>query len=129
MPGLKRTIELTDEQWQRLEPLLRPRQKRGRLSTDDRKTLDGILYVLRTGCPWADVPRKYGSPATCWRRLRAWEQDGTWESIWHSLLTLLDEQEKLKWACAFLDGSFVPTKEGEQPSAKPSVARAPSRCW
>ncbi len=121
-----RTTDLTDEQWQRLEPLLPPRQKRGRPRADDRKTLNGILYVLRTGCRWADVPREYSSPATCWRRLRAWENDGTWEGIWRALLALLDEQEKLEWARVFLDGSFVPAKKGEQRSARPSVARAPS---
>ncbi len=66
-----RTTELTCEQWKRLEPLLPPGKRCGRPRADDRKTLDGILYVLRTGCRWADVPREYGSPVTCWRRLRA----------------------------------------------------------
>ena len=126
MFSFMRTTDLIDEQWQRLEPLLPTRQKRGRPRADDRQTLNGILYVLRTGCRWADVPREYGSPATCWRRLRAWEQDGTWESIWRTLLALLDEQEKLAWDKAFLDGSFVPAKKGELRSARPSVERAPS---
>lgn len=126
MLSFMRTTDLTDEQWHRLEPLLPPRQKRGRPRADDRTTLNGILYVLRTGCRWTDVPREYGSPATCWRRLRAWEQDGTWQGIWRSLLTLLDEQEKMEWDRAFLDGSFVPAKKGVQRSARPSVARAPS---
>jgi transposase len=72
-----------------------------------------------------DVPRVYGSPSTCWRRLKAWEEDGTWERIWRSLLTLLDDQDKIEWLRAFLDGSFVPAKKGELVSAGPSVARAP----
>jgi transposase len=105
--------ELADEQWKRLEPLLPPRRPRGRPRADDRKTLNGILYVLRTGCRWQDVPQEYGSPATCWRRLRAWEEDGTWEKIWRNLLVLLDGQLKIEWAKAFLDGSFVPAKRGE----------------
>ena len=68
-----RTTELTLEQWLRLEPLLPPpHQCRGRPRAEDRKTLNGILYVLRTGYHWQDVPRHYGSPSTCWRRLRAW---------------------------------------------------------
>ena len=108
-----RKTELVDEQWQCLEPLLPPPKRCGRPRADDRKTLNGILYVLRTGCRWQDVPRECGSPATCWRRLRRWEEDGTWERIWRSLLTLLDEQEKLEWARAFLDGSFVPAKKGD----------------
>ena len=125
MLTLMRTTELTDEQWERLEPLLPPRKKRGRPRADDRRTLNGVLYVLRTGCRWEDVPREYGSPSTCWRRLRAWEEDGTWEHIWRSLLTLLDEQDKIESVKAFLDGSFVPAKKGELASAEPSVARAP----
>jgi transposase len=72
-----------------------------------------------------DVPREYGSPSTCWRRLKAWEEDGTWERIWRSLLTLLDKQDQIEWTKAFLDGSFVPAKKGELASARPSVARAP----
>ena len=73
MLALMRATELTDEQWERLKPLLPPRQKRGRPRADDRRTLTGVLYVLRTGCRWEDVPREYGSPSTCWRRLKEWE--------------------------------------------------------
>ena len=125
MLTLMRTTELPNEQWERLEPLLPPRKKRGRPRADDRRTLNGVLYVLRTGCRWEDVPREYGSPSTCWRRLKAWEEDGTWERIWRSLLTLLDDQDKIEWVRAFLDGSFVPAKKGELVSAGPSVARVP----
>jgi len=120
-----KTTELSDEQWEHLEPLLPPPRHRGRPRADDRKTLNGILYVLRTGCRWQDVPREFGSPATCWRRLKEWEEGGTWERIWRELLALLDGQEKLKWARAFLDGSFVPAKKGELALARPGVVRAP----
>jgi transposase len=88
--------ELTDEQWAIIAPLI-PKQKpgRGRPRADDRRTLNGILYVLKTGCAWAEMPREYGSPTTCWRRLRAWSEDGTWERIWRALLSQLDAQGKL----------------------------------
>ena len=110
-----RTTELADERWQRIEPLLpSPCRGRGRPRADDRKTLNGILYVLHTGCRWQDVPREYASPSTCWRRLKAWEQDGTWERVWRALLALLDEHGKLDWEKAFLDGSFVPAKRGSR---------------
>ena len=119
--------ELTDERWRRIEPLLPPpRQGRGRPRADDRKTLNGILHVLRTGCRWQDVPREYGSPSTCWRRLRTWEEDGTWERLWRALLALLDERGKLEWAKAFLDGSFVPAKKGEPRSARANGAKGPN---
>lgn len=126
---MRTTTELTDEQWRHLKPLLPPPRKgRGRPRADDRSTLNGVLYVLRTGCRWEDVPKEYGSPSTCWRRLRVWEKDGTWERIWRALLTLLDAQKKLEWAKAFLDGSFVPAKKGEILLARPSARKAPRRC-
>ena len=105
--------ELTDEQWAVIEPLI-PKQRggRGRPRNDDRQTLNGVLYVLKTGCAWEDVPRQYGSPATCWRRFNQWSEDGTWEQIWRTLLSQLDAEDKIDWVQAFLDGSFVPAKKG-----------------
>ena len=121
-----RNTELTDKQWTNLAPLLPPRRPRGRPRDDDRKTLNGILYVLRTGCRWQDVPREYGSTTTCWRRLKEWGEDGTWEKVWHSLLALLDEWENPDWDKAFLDGSFIPAKKGDARLGRPSGVRAPN---
>ena len=62
--------EISNQHWAVLEPLLpQPQPGPGRKRLDNRKVLNGILYVLKTGCAWADVPRQYGSPTTCWRRL------------------------------------------------------------
>jgi transposase len=117
--------DLTDQQWTVLEPLIpQPKPGPGRKRNDARQTVNGILFVLKTGCPWADVPRAYGSPATCWRRFRAWSADGTWERMWRTLLSQLDAQGKLEWAQAFLDGSFVPAKKGELGLVKRSSAKA-----
>jgi transposase len=116
---------MPDEQWAVIEPLI-PQQKPGpdRKRTHDRHTLNGILFVLKTGCTWEDVPRAYGSPATCWRRFRLWAAEGTWEQIWRALLSQLDARGKLEWTQAFLDGSFVPAKKGDLGSVKRSSARA-----
>lgn len=103
---------LTDQQWARLAPLLPAPKKMGRPRADDRRTLDAILYVLRTGCRWQDLPQALGSPTTAWRRLRQWEEAGVWERLWRALLASLDAKGKLEWAQAFLDGSFVPAKKG-----------------
>lgn len=83
---------------------------------DDRKVVEGILYVLRTGCRWQDMPRAFGAYVTAWRRLRRWEEEGVWEGIWQALLGALDEQGKIEWTRAFLDGSFVPQKRGAKGS-------------
>lgn len=58
--------DLTDAQWEVIRPLLPPPNKRGRPRADDRRTLTRILYVLRIGCRWRALPRRYGSPVTCW---------------------------------------------------------------
>ena len=109
--------ELTDAQWRRIRPLLPKPAKTGRQRADDRATLNGILWVLRTGARWQDVPRPYGSPTTCWRRLVTWQLTGVWTRIWQTLLRHLDAQARLSWSQAFLDGSFVPAKKGGAESA------------
>ncbi len=108
--------ELTDEQWERIRPLLPPPARTGRPRADDRKVLNGILYVLRTGCAWKEMPRKYGAYVTAWRRLKRWQEEGVWTRIWQAFLSSLDEEGKLEWSRAFLDGSFVPAKKGEKRS-------------
>ena len=107
-----RNTEPTDNQWVNLAPLLPARRPQVRPRTDDRKTIDGILYVLRTVCRWQDVPQKYGSPTTCWRRLKTWDDVGTLVKVWRSLLALLDEREKSRLGRAFLVGTFIPARRG-----------------
>lgn len=68
--------ELTDEQWKKIEPLLPPQPRVGRCRVDDRKVIEGIFYILRTGCRWQDMPRQYGAYVTAWRRLRQREEEG-----------------------------------------------------
>lgn len=104
--------EVSDAQWELIAPHLPPKRRTGRPRADDRKTLEGILWVLRSGARWQDVPREYGSSTTCWRRLKEWEESGVWESLWRAILSALEAHQKLDWAQAFLDGSFVPAKKG-----------------
>ncbi|MDP9375370.1 MAG: transposase [Chloroflexota bacterium] len=95
-----------------MQPLLPPCAKTGRPRADDRKTLEGILFVLRSGCRWQDLPRRYGAPTTVWRRLKTWQEDGTWLRRWRVVLGRLDAPGRLAWAYAFLDGVFAPAKKG-----------------
>jgi transposase len=62
-------IHLTDKQWDFICPFLSPPARTGRPRADDRRTIEGILYILITGCRWQDLPREYGAPTTVWRRL------------------------------------------------------------
>ena len=107
-------IKLTDSQWAVISPLL-PKQnfkKGGRPRADDRKTLDGILWILKTGAQWSELPARYGAYPTCWRRLKAWEEDGTWEKIWQALLSNLSKEDKLMLEVGMVDGTFAPAKKG-----------------
>jgi len=126
----KRFELLTDEQWELIAPLLpelkRRKDNRGRPWVSNRACLEGILWVLRTGAPWRFLPAQYPSPATCWRRLKQWEEEGVWLDAWRALLGALDGEGLLKWEESFLDGSFAPAKKGAPQSVKPSVARARS---
>jgi transposase len=70
------------------------------------------LYILITGCRWQDLPREYGAPTTVWRRLKRRGEEGVWERLWRAALAGLDQQGKLDWSMAFLDGSFAPAKKG-----------------
>jgi transposase/quinol monooxygenase YgiN len=107
---------LTDEQWERIRPLIPSARPGGRPRLDDRRTLDGILFVLRTGHPWRDIPPQYGSPVTCWRRFSEWEAEGSWEHIWRALLATLDTPGQLAWAQAFLNRQAVPTTRRQRRS-------------
>ena len=123
----KRFELLSDAQWELIAPLLpeprRRQDKRGRPWASNRGCFEGILWVLQTGAAWRFLPDKYPSPATCWRRLKLWEEQGVWLEAWRALLGALDGEGLLKWEETFLDGSFAPAKKGAPQSEKPSAAR------
>src|SRR5215471_16318654 len=88
---------LTDELWERIEPLLPPPKPRrfrypGRKPISHRQALTGILFVLKSGIPWELLPQEMGcgSGMTCWRRLQAWQHAGVWERLHALLLQALD---------------------------------------
>jgi transposase len=105
-------IGFTDQQWAFIQPLLPPPARTGRPRANDRRTIEGILYILITGCRWQDLPREYGAPTTVWRRLKRWGDEGVWERIWRAALAALESKGQLDWSKAFLDGSFAPAKRG-----------------
>lgn len=78
--------ELDDARWNRIEPLLPPKEKEGKPRADDRSIVNGILFVLITGCRWIDIPRRYGDDSTANRRLRRWEREGVWKRIMDALI-------------------------------------------
>ncbi len=125
-------MDLTEPQWAVLGPLLpKPRlrtDRRGRPWRDPRDVLNGILWVLRTGAPWADLPERYPPYQTCHRRFQHWARDGTLTRVLRALAADLAERGKLDLSEAFIDGTFAGAKKGAPASGKPSGARGP-RSW
>ena len=118
---------LTDEHWDRIAPML-PRARRspkgGRPRADDRECLEGILWLLRTGARWRDIPVDLPSGSTCWRSLRDWADAGVLEDIQAALVQQLEELGKLDLRELFADATFIRAKKGARRSAKRRLARA-----
>jgi transposase len=102
---------VTDALWARVEPLLPPQKPRrfrhpGRKPVDRRKVLAGIIFVLRTGIPWEDVPCEMGCCGmTCWNYLRAWQRSGVWQALHEVLLDELQEYGRIDWSRAAVDST------------------------
>jgi transposase len=88
---VNRRFELTDQEWERLAPLLPAmRPQRGGRWRDHRQVLNGILFRVRTGVPWRDLPERYGPWETVYKRFARWQTDGTWATVEASLQTQAD---------------------------------------
>ena len=104
--------ELTDEQWAFLPPLLPPKARTGRPRADDRRIINGILYVLITGCRWPDRPRRYGAYPTAWRRHKELQEKGVWEKIFRALLDWGDAEGKVAVEEVGVDSTTIEAKKG-----------------
>lgn len=105
--------DLTDREWLLLVPLLPPKARTGRPRIDDRMVINGILYVLSTGCRWEDLPpERYGSGKTSWDRFMKWRKAGIWNAIAGILLMEMNRKRKINLANAYLDTSARQNKRG-----------------
>ena len=117
---------LTDEHWQRLAPHLPahpPSPKGGRPRAEDRDCLEGILWLLRSGARWRDIPIDLPSGSTCWRRLQEWAGEQVLQQIQAVLIEELDDLGKLDLEQLLADATFIRAKKGGTTSAKPRLAR------
>jgi transposase len=124
MRRTKRVV--TDGQWERIEPHLpkyAPSSKGGRPRASDRECLEGILWLLRTGARWQDIPVDLPSGSTCWRRLQEWAGEGVLEDIHTALLEELGELGRLHLKELVMDATFIRAKKGATKSASPAAAR------
>jgi transposase len=103
--GLVGRGELTDAAWARIEPVL-PASGRGGQWRDHREVINAILWKLRTGAPWRDLPERYGPWKTAHERLRRWTADGTWDRILEHVVVKDDAVGRVEWTFS-VDSSVV----------------------
>lgn len=100
--------DLTDEQWERLHPLLPPQKRpRGRPSTDHRRIVNGVLWLDRTGAPWRDLPTGYGPWQTVATRFYRWRRAGVWDRVLAELQQQADAAGNLDWSLHHVDGTII----------------------
>jgi transposase len=124
---------VSDELWAEIEPLLpkhKASAKGGRSRADDRTALTRIIFALRTGIPWQDLPVEMGcgSGSTCWRRLREWQRSELWARLRRRLLERLEHAGKIDWSRPALDTRSLPAKRwvstlGRTRRTEPRAAR------
>ena len=131
----KRTLgtirHIPDDLWLEVQSLLPPEKKpgtNGRPVVPFRKVLDGILFVLRTGCQWKDLGAEFGSGSTCHRRFQEWVKMGVFRQLWVKLLERYDELRGIRWEWQSLDSLSVKAPLGGRPRVlirriEPSLAR------
>lgn len=103
-PG--RRYELTDEAWQRLEPLM-PTQQRGGRWNDHRTVLNGMFWILNSGAQWRDMPERYGKWQSVYARYRRWTRDGLFGRMLDRLHLSLDADGRIDWSVFNVDGSNI----------------------
>ena len=103
-----RRHELSEAEWERLAPLLPPERPRtGRPNKSHRLIVNAILWKLRTGAPWRDLPERYGPWESVYTRLRRWRLAGVWDRVLAAVQIEADAEGKLDWRIHYLDGTVI----------------------
>ena len=124
-------MELTDAQWELLKPLVEPAagKRRGRPWRDTRQVLEGVLWILRTGAQWAELPRdKFPPYQTCHRRFQQWVRAGTLVKVLRALAEDLLARGQLDLAETFIDATFAGAKKGAVLLVQHAAARG-AKSW
>jgi transposase len=125
-------MELTDVQWELLKPLVEPktpRKRRGRPWRDTRQVLEGVLWILRTGAQWSELPKdKFPPYQTCHRRFQQWVRSGTLGKVLRCLAEDLLARGQLDLAETFIDASFSGAKKGAVLLVQHAAAKG-ARSW
>jgi transposase len=123
-------MKLSTKQWERLAPFFPKRKRRkdgkGRPAVEPREVLEGVLWVLKTGARWKDLPERYPPYQTCHRYFQQWVKIKLMEKILRELIEDLLQRGKINLAETFIDATFVKAKKGAKKLGKPSLERVPS---
>ena len=126
----RRGEELTDEQWAVIEPLIPepPRRDdgRGRPWKDTREVMNGVLWILRSGARWQDLPERFPPYQTYHRRFQQWPRDGTLRVVLEALAEDLRARGEIDLSECFIDGTFIVAKKGGGGRVRPSGVKARS---
>lgn len=123
---MSRDQVLTDEQWAVIEPLFpSSKGKQSRPFRDHRQVFEGIVHRYRVGCPWRDLPERFGPWQTVWKRHARFSRDGTWDAILTRLQSLADEAGDLDWAVA-VDSTISRVHQHGANSARDASSTSPS---
>ena len=112
-------FDLSDAEWEIIAPLL-PNKPRGVPRVDDRRVLNGIFWVLRTGSPWRDVPERYGPYTTVYNRFNRWAKDGVWVHVFEALAAQSPKSMQ------FIDSSIIRAHQHAAGGKKKRVRITPS---
>jgi transposase len=125
-------MELTDKQWEKVKDLIPVPQVRadgkGRPWRESRPVLEGILWILRTGAPWKDLPERFPPYQTCHRRFQQWQEAGVLQQVIAGLAKDLHERGDVDLSECFIDGTFCMAKKGGLLLERLRKVKAP-RSW
>ena len=113
--------EITDRAWQEIEPLLPQYGQSGGQWRDHRTIINGILWKLRTGSPWRDLPQRYGPWQTCYDRFNRWRRDGTWDRLLSHAQTKNDAVGNVEWEVSVDDTVIRAHQHAAGARSEPSV--------
>jgi transposase len=123
---MSRLEAFTDEQWARIEPQLPSTNgKQSRPFRDHRQVLNGIVYRLRTGCPWRDLPAEFGPWQTVWKRHARFSRDGTWDRVLAGVLADADAAGDIDWQLS-MDSTISRVHQHAATLSREVVAELPS---
>jgi transposase len=121
----ERRHELSEEQWNAVAALLPPAKRRGRRPRSSRDMLNAMMWVLRTGAPWRDLPERYGPWETVYRRFREWAAEGVLDRVLQRLRLRLDAEGYIEGSTWFVDGSSVRAAVDAAGAAKKGGTKSP----